>query len=78
MAKRWQAFGWETYELDGHDVDLLEKTVHKPQCGPKVIIIAHTIKGKGVSFMENRLEWHYKSPNDEQYEQAVREVDGVQ
>ena len=44
--------------------------------GPKVVI-AHTIKGKGVSFMEDRLEWHYKSPNDEQYTQAIRELDAA-
>lgn len=77
MAERWRAFGWETYELDGHDITQLEEVFSKSQTGPKVII-AHTVKGKGVSFMENRLEWHYKSPNDEQYEAAIRELDGGQ
>jgi len=74
MVERWRAFGWETYELDGHDITQLEMVFCESQTGPKVII-AHTVKGKGVSFMENRLEWHYKSPNDEQYEAAVRELD---
>jgi transketolase len=77
LQQRWQAFGWEAYEVDGHNVDDLEMIFNKPQKGPKVII-AHTVKGKGVSFMENRLEWHYKSPNDEQYDMAVRELDGEQ
>ena len=53
----------------------LEKVFGMEQNGPKVVI-AHTVKGKGVSFMEDRLEWHYKSPNDEQYAQAIKELDG--
>lgn len=73
MPERWKAFGWETYEADGHDINELEEIMALPQVGPKVII-AHTTKGKGVSFMENRLEWHYKSPNDEQYEKAMQEL----
>jgi transketolase len=73
MAERWKAFGWETYEVDGHDVNELEQTFHLSQSGPKAII-AHTVKGKGVSFMEDRLEWHYKSPDAEQYAQAVDEL----
>ncbi len=74
LAERWRAFGWETYEVDGHNIYDLEAAFNKAQSGPK-ILIAHTIKGKGVSFMEDRLEWHYKSPNDEQYTAAVREVE---
>lgn len=77
MADRWKCFGWETYEVDGHNIDELEKIFKREQAGPKVVI-AHTVKGKGVSFMEDRLEWHYKSPNDEQYLQAIKELDGGQ
>ena len=77
LAERWRAFGWEAYEVDGHDVNALELAFNKPHSSPKVLI-AHTIKGKGVSFMENKLEWHYKSPNDEQYELAIRELTGEQ
>lgn len=73
LSDRWASFGWNAYDVDGHDVNELEKTLLLPQQGPKVII-AHTVKGKGVSFMENRLEWHYKSPNDEQYMQAMKEL----
>lgn len=75
LAERWQAFGWEACELNGHDIHQLEATFNKEQSAPKVVI-ANTIKGKGISFMENRLEWHYKSPNDEQYEAALQELDG--
>ncbi len=74
ISERWRAFGWETYEVDGHNIEELKAAFHIPQSGPKVLI-AHTIKGKGISFMEDRLEWHYKSPNDEQYALALREVD---
>lgn len=73
LAERWQAFNWETYQTDGHDLDKLEKIFNLPQSGPKAII-AHTVKGKGISFMEDKLEWHYKSPNKEQYQQAVKEL----
>jgi transketolase len=75
MAERWQAFGWEAHEVDGHRVDDIERVCGMPQKGPK-IIVAHTVKGKGVSFMEDRLEWHYKSPNAAQFEDAVNELGG--
>lgn len=76
MAKRWEVFGWEVYEVDGHDTGQMEKVFNKAQEKPKAVI-SHTIKGKGVSFMENRLEWHYKSPNDEQFENALKELEGI-
>jgi transketolase len=75
MASIWGAMGWEAVEADGHDVDQLEAALTAPQHGPR-LIIARTIKGKGVSFMEDRLEWHYKSPDDEQAERALRELGG--
>jgi transketolase len=74
MAARWQVFGWDVYEVNGHDADELEGVFRINSDQPKVVI-AHTVKGKGVSYMENRLEWHYKSPNDEQYKQAIAELD---
>lgn len=73
MIERWKSFGWEAYEADGHNPELLEEIFGVTQTGPKVII-AHTIKGKGVSFMEDRLEWHYKSPNDEELCRALQEL----
>ena len=73
LAERWQVFGWETYEANGHNIEELEKACRMPQNGPKALI-AHTVKGNGISFMEDRLEWHYKSPDDRQYTLALREV----
>jgi len=74
LPERWSSFGWEVHQVDGHNHTDLKKVFTIPQTAPKVVI-AHTVKGKGVSFMENRLEWHYKSPNNEQYEQAVKELE---
>lgn len=74
LAERWSAFGWNAIEVNGHDINELERAFRVEQSGPKVVI-CHTIKGKGVSFMEDRLEWHYKSPNDEQHDQAIRELE---
>lgn len=73
IAQRCAAFGWKTYEADGHNEYELETIFKLGQNSPKAVI-AHTVKGKGISFMENRLEWHYKSPDDEQYIQALSEL----
>ncbi|MCE2928065.1 MAG: transketolase, partial [Candidatus Caenarcaniphilales bacterium] len=75
IAERWSAFGFEAYELlDGHDIQALEKLFENKSEKPKAII-AHTTKGKGVSFMENKLAWHYKSPNDEELKTAIEELE---
>ena len=74
IAQRWESFGWEVYEANGHSIPELIGFFDKPQQGPKVII-AHTVKGKGVSFMEDNLAWHYKSPNDAQLAQALKELE---
>jgi transketolase len=75
FAEKWRAFRWNTIEVDGHDLVALEKTLLAlPRAGQPTVIIANTVKGKGVSFMEDRLEWHYKSPSAEQLEQALAEV----
>lgn len=75
MAK-WEAFGWDAYEADGHDItkliDLLNQTVQ--QEGKPRMIIANTTKGKGVSFMENVAKWHHGVPTAEQLEQALVEL----
>ncbi len=76
LAERFKAFGWDVFETDGHNPEALEKAFKKPQNGPKAVI-ASTIKGKGISFMENKLEWHYKSPNDEQFAQALKELESL-
>jgi len=80
---RWQAFGWDVVEIDGHNVEEILDTFHEIKLNEKpTIIIAHTIKGKGVSFMEGTLSFHGKPPSEEQYlramselEQAERELD---
>ncbi|HEC75797.1 MAG TPA: transketolase [Thermoplasmatales archaeon] len=81
---RWQAFGWDVVEIDGHDIEEILDTFHEVKLNEKpTIIIANTIKGKGVSFMEGTLSFHGKPPSKEQYiramselEQARRELDG--
>ena len=76
MAEKFRAFGFRAVDIDGHDYGQIEAALRlAASAGEKpTAIIAHTVKGKGVSFMENRLEWHYKSPNDEQLERAMEEL----
>ena len=77
LSEKWEAFGWEAIEVDGHDHKaLFDATSERSKYRPKVIL-ARTVKGKGVSFMEDRLEWHYRSPNDEQLEAALAEIEGA-
>jgi transketolase len=78
MAARWAAFGWRAIEVDGHNTDALAEALTAglaDQSGP-VVVVAHTSLGKGVSFMENRLEWHYRNLSNELAEQALQEVEG--
>jgi transketolase len=77
IRQKLEAFGWEVMETDGHDhLELLEAFRRLPLHHSKPsAIIAHTIKGKGVDFMEDQLLWHYRSPSKEQYEQAVKQID---
>jgi len=74
--KKWEAFGWQVFEIDGHDFSQLFDAFRKAQKvkGKPAVIIAHTIKGKGVSFMENNVEFHGKAPNAEQLEKALKEL----
>ena len=79
LAEKWRAFGWAVREVDGHDMQQIQDafaSVPFEQDKPSVII-AHTIKGKGVSFMEDTLAWHYKSPTEEQLAQALKELGGT-
>lgn len=73
MKDRWSAFGWDAVEIDGHDLALLEKTLASDSAKPRAIVL-HTIKGKGVSFMENQLLWHYRSPTKEELQKAFEEL----
>ena len=77
MAERWRAFGWDVCEVDGHDVSAITRTIRdlNTSSGPPHVLIAHTIFGKGVSFMENQIKWHYWPMSEEEYQQALREVE---
>lgn len=78
LVDKWQAFNWHVQEIDGHDFDQILTGVaaaHEVKDKPSVII-AHTIKGKGVSFMENRAEWHGSAPSPEQVDAALKELAG--
>lgn len=75
LQKKFDAFGCRAIDVDGHNFADLTKAFEEARlCGRPTVLIAHTVKGKGVSFMENRLEWHFKSPNDEQMERALKEL----
>ncbi len=77
LKAKFQAFNWEVVEVDGHNHKQIEdgfrEIIECERMAPKVLI-AHTIKGKGVSFMENNLSWHYKNPNKSQYKEALEEL----
>jgi len=76
LAAKWEAFRWHTVEVDGHDFAQLQNALSRTSSEPDkpTVVVAHTIKGKGVSFMEDRLEWHYRSPNQAQLAEALKEL----
>lgn len=76
VCSRWSAFGWKTIEIDGHDIGQICDALREAKDfseGP-AIIVAHTVKGRGVSFMEGQAGWHGKAPNEEQAKQALDEL----
>jgi transketolase len=73
LADKWKAFNWEVVEIDGHDFSQIESALNKATQKPKMII-ARTTKGKGVSFFEGKLEWHYKNIDAENYDKALAEL----
>lgn len=75
MAKRWEAFGWNVIEIDGHNHDALKDALAQTSEDKPTVIIANTVKGKGVSFMEMDILWHYRFPHDGwEYNCAVNEL----
>ncbi|MBI9101816.1 MAG: transketolase [Spirochaetales bacterium] len=79
IAAKFQAFGWETIEIDGHDMSKVLSALEKARdmkVGKPVCIVAKTVKGKGVSFMEDVRVWHGKAPNEEEYKKAMAELQG--
>ena len=79
LPEKWKAFNWSVIEIDGHNMeeilDALDKA--KQMQGKPTMIIAHTVKGKGISFMEGKFQWHGKAPNKEEYEIALQELEGT-
>jgi transketolase len=76
FADKWRAFGWAVEEVDGHDLGQVHGVLSQlpRQPGRPTAVIAHTVKGKGVSFMEGLLRWHYSSPDDAQLAEALAEL----
>jgi len=77
FLNKWRDFGWHAIETDGHDIEKLMDALDEAEKikGQPTIIIAHTVKGKGVSFIENKVEWHGVAPKKEEYEKAIAELD---
>jgi transketolase len=80
LVDRWRAFGWNALEADGHDVAGLARAIAtlRAEPGRPHVLIARTVFGKGVSFMEGKIEWHYLPMTDDEYRDAIRDVDGVE
>ena len=76
LAEKWQAFGWNTVEVDGHSYEaLLEALNRVPSAdGQPTAVIANTVKGKGVSFMEDDNNWHYRTPTEQEVKDAFQEL----
>jgi transketolase len=76
FADKWRAFGWAVREIDGHEHGQIHEALSAVplEANKPSVVIAHTVKGKGISFMENQLAWHYKSPDASQLAQALAEL----
>ncbi|MBQ3107567.1 MAG: transketolase [Firmicutes bacterium] len=79
IDEKFAAFGWDVQMIDGHDMDAILEALEKAAQvkGKPSVIVAKTVKGKGVSFMENNAGWHGKAPNEEQYNQAMAELEAA-
>jgi transketolase len=76
IKEKFEAFGWNAYEIDGHNFNEIQDAISKAKesIDKPTVIVAHTVKGKGISFMENQAGWHGKAPNDEEYKLACEEL----
>jgi len=75
--KTWESIGFDVFEIDGHNIELINNTISRCRSmrnGKPKVIIANTIKGKGVSFMEKLMEWHYLPMTEDQYQKAIQEI----
>ena len=77
IDKKFEAFGWNVITINAHDIDEIKNAISEAKAtkDKPTVIIAESIKGKGVSYMENQASWHGSAPNDEQFEQAIKELD---
>lgn len=80
LVDKLRAFGWSVREVDGHDHPALSCALGSTpwEAGRPSVLVAHTVKGKGVSFMENKVEWHYRSPDSTLLAQALKEIEGAE
>lgn len=78
LQEKWESFGWAVIEIDGNNINELLKALDTPhQEGKPKMIIANTIKGKGISFAENKAEWHHQVPTEEEYYKGIEELDNL-
>ena len=79
LAKKWASFGWHTQEINGHDFIAIDRALAeaKSQEERPSVIVAHTVKGKGVSFMEDNNNWHYRTPNSQELDAALSELESA-
>ena len=77
LAEKWGAFGWAVSEIDGHNHEEILATLEKLplQPGRPTCVVAHTVKGRGVSFMEKQLLWHYRPPDAKELQRALEEIE---
>ncbi|MHB8880750.1 MAG: transketolase [Thermodesulfovibrionales bacterium] len=77
MSERWKSFGWDTHEVDGHNPEEMCRVISQldTQSGAPHVLVAHTVFGKGVSYMENKIKWHYCPMSDSEYQQALSEIE---
>jgi transketolase len=78
MREKWKSFGWEVIDINGHDIEQILEAFEKARqsSGKPVCVLARTIKGKGISFMENITDWHGKAPDESQYKASMVEIGG--
>ena len=77
LPAKWKSFGWIVHEMDGHSIDEMKnafKKIETNKTETPIVIVAKTIKGKGVSFLEGHGKWHHRVPNQIEYKQIVREL----
>ncbi len=74
VSEKWGSFGWSAWDANGHNQNYMKDVFKYPSKGKPTCIIAHTVKGEGVSFMQDKVEWHFKSPSDAELEKALEEL----